>query len=367
MKEIKRIGIFTSGGDCSGLNAVINSVLKIANRKGIEVYGIYNGTDGLFYPDLKYKKLEIKDLQNNFSCMRTGGTILRSKNRDTEEKNTVQKNKESFCKGAKELGLDSIIVVGGDGSAMITSGFVEGTDINVICIPKTIDNDTPITDYSIGFDTARNVTMEAMDRIQTTAYSHDRIMIMEVMGRDAGHLALHTAIAGEACICLVPEIPYSIDSICKKLDEVKKNGLDYALMVVSEGCKMENGKNVVVDKCGVACYTGFANYISVELAKGGYLNRTTILGHVQRGGTPTAYDRIIAAEFAKHAIDILMEGKNQRIVVLKDGKITDVDLFEAVKTGNRPLSKDDILVKTASDLDIYIGENNSINNILIKL
>lgn len=356
MKAIKRIGVFTSGGDCSGLNAVINSVLKIASKKGIEVYGIYNGTDGLFYPNLKYKKLEVKDLQNNFSCMRTGGTILRSKNRDGGQTNTAEKNKEAFIKGAKELGLDSIVVIGGDGSAMITSELVEGTDINIICIPKTIDDDTPITEYSIGFDTARNVTMEAMDRLQTTAYSHDRTMILEVMGRDAGHLALHTAIAGEACVCLIPEIPYTIENICKKLDEVKKNGIDYALVVVSEGCKMANGENVVVDKCGVASYTGFANYISVELAKRGYLNRTTILGHVQRGGTPTAYDRITAAEFAQHAIEILLQGKNQRMVVLKDGKITDVDLFEAVKVGNRPVSKDDNLVKVARDLDIYIGE-----------
>ncbi|HSQ97396.1 MAG TPA: ATP-dependent 6-phosphofructokinase [Rickettsiales bacterium] len=355
MKKIKRIGVFTSGGDCSGLNAAINAILKIASKENIEVYGIYNATDGLFYPNLKYKKLEVKDLQNNFSSMRTGGTILRSKNRDGGETKTTQ-NKEAFRKGVDELGLDSLIVIGGDGSAMITSELVEGTDINIICIPKTIDNDTPITEYSIGFDTARNVTMEAMDRIQTTAYSHDRTMIMEVMGRDAGHLALHTAISGEACVCLVPEIKYNIENVCKKLDEVKKSGIDYALMVVAEGCKTESGENIVIDKCGVACYTGFANYISVELAKRGYLNRTTILGHVQRGGTPTAYDRIIAAEFAYHAINILLEGKNQRMVVLKDGKVTDIGLFDAVKTGNRPLLKDDNLVKTARALGIYIGE-----------
>ncbi len=356
MKKIKRIGVFTSGGDCSGLNAVINSILKIATQKDIEVYGIYNGTDGLFYPNLKYKKLEVKDLQNNFSCMRTGGTILRSKNRDSGITNTAEQNREAFHKGVEELKLDSLIVIGGDGSAMITSELVEGTDINIICIPKTIDNDTPITEYSIGFDTARNVTMEAMDRIQTTAYSHDRTMIMEVMGRDAGHLALHTAIAGEACVCLVPEIRYSIENICKKLDEVKHNGIDYALVVVSEGCRTESGGNIIVDKCGVACYTGFANYISQELSNRGYLNRTTILGHVQRGGTPTAYDRIEAAEFANHAINILLEGKNQRMVILKDGKISDIGLFEAVKTGNRPLSKDDNLVETARALGIYIGE-----------
>lgn len=356
MKEIKRIGVFTSGGDCSGLNAVINSVVKVANRKGIEVYGIYNGTDGLFYPNLKYKKLEMKDLQNNFSCMRTGGTILRSKNRDGGITNTAEKNKEAFIKGVKELGLDSLIVIGGDGSAMIVSELIEGTDINVICIPKTIDNDTPITDYSIGFDTARNVTMEAMDRLQTTAFSHDRIMIMEVMGRDAGHLALHTAIAGEACVCLIPEIPYKLDHVFAKLDEVKKSGIDYALMVVAEGCKNENGENLVVDKCGVECYTGFANYISKKLEEKGYLNRTTILGHTQRGGTPTAYDRIIASEFAYHAIECLLQNKTKRIVVFKDGKIEDVDLYEAVKVGNRPVDKNEYLVKTARALGIYVGD-----------
>ena len=355
MKEIKRIGVFTSGGDCSGLNAIISSVVRTANGKGIEVYGIYDGTDGLFYPNLKYTKLEMKDLQNNFSYMRSGGTFLKSKNRHGGITNTAEKNKEAFKKGVEELKLDSLIVIGGDGSAMIVSELVEGTDINVICIPKTIDNDTPITEYSVGFDTARNVTMEAMDKLQTTAYSHNRTMIMEVMGRDAGHLALNTAIAGEACVCLIPEFSYDIDSVCKKIDQVKKEGIDYALVVVSEGCKMENGKYAVVEKCGVNCYSGFANYISNELEKRGYLNRTTILGHIQRGGTPTAYDRIIASEFGVHAIDILLQGKNKRIVILKDGKVSDVDLYEAVKVGNRPVLEDDFLLKTAKALGIYIG------------
>ena len=356
MKKIKRIGIFTSGGDCSGLNAIISSVVKAASAKGIEVYGIYDGTDGLFYPNIKYKKLENKDLQSEFSCMRTGGTILRSKNRDGGTTNTAKNNKEAFSRGVKELELDSLIVVGGDGSAMITSELVSGTDINIICIPKTIDNDTPLTEYSIGFDTAVNIDMEAMDKLQTTAYSHSRVMIVEVMGRDAGHLALHTAIAGEACVCLIPEIGYSIENICKKLDEVKNSGLDYALMVVAEGVKDENGNSTVVQKCGVECYTGITNYISNKLSERGYLNRTTILGHIQRGGTPTAYDRILASEFAVHAIEILLEGKNKRMIILKDGKITDVDLFEAVKVGNRPVSKNDNLVKTARALGMYIGE-----------
>jgi 6-phosphofructokinase 1 len=357
MKNIKKIGVFTSGGDCSGLNAAINSVVRAADRRGIEVYGIYEATDGLLYPNLKYTKLKLSDLTNNFSCMRTGGTILKSKNRDNKATiDDVEEYKKSFRRGIKELELDSLVVIGGDGSALITSQLIEGTDINVICIPKTIDNDTPMTEYSIGFDTARNVTMEAMDKLQTTAFSHDRIMILEVMGRDAGHLALHTALAGEACVCIIPEIPYDFNNVCKRLDEVKNSGVNYALVVVAEGTKTENGENLTIEKCGVECYTGFANYFSQKLGERGYLNRTAILGHIQRGGTPTAYDRIIASEFGVYAIKILLEGKNNRIVVLKDGRVTDVDLFEAVAVGNRPLYKDDNLVKTAHALGIYVGE-----------
>lgn len=354
-KQLKRIGVFTSGGDCSGLNAVINAVVRSANEKGIEVYGIYNGTKGLFYPNLKYRKLELLDLQSQFSCMRTGGTMLRSINRDGG--GTSVENKESFIRGVKELDLDSLVVIGGDGSAMITSQLVEGTDINVICIPKTIDNDTPVTEYSIGFDTARNVTMEAMDKLQTTAFSHDRVMILEVMGRDAGHLALNTAVAGEASICLIPEIKYSMEGVVKKLEEVKKSGIDYALIVVAEGIKTEEGEIVTVKKSGgVICYTGVANYISEKLQEKGFLNRTTILGHTQRGGTPTAYDRIMASEFGVHAINCLLEGKNNRMVILKEGKVTDIDLFEAVKVGNRPVNKDDQIVTTAKALGIYVGD-----------
>jgi 6-phosphofructokinase 1 len=179
---------------------------------------------------------------------------------------------------------------------------------------------------------------------------------MEVMGRDAGHLALHTAIAGEACVCILPEIPYSFDNVCKKIDSTIKKTLGYALIVVAEGAKTIEGENAVVDKSGVASYTGFSNYISQKLSERGYTNRNSILGHIQRGGTPTAYDRIMAAQFAVHALNILLEGKTKRLVVLKEGKVTDVDLYDAVAVGNRPVSKDDDLLKTAAGIGIYIGE-----------
>ncbi|MDR0423617.1 MAG: ATP-dependent 6-phosphofructokinase [Rickettsiales bacterium] len=356
-EKIKKVGLFTSGGDCSGLNAVISAVVKASELKNIEVYGIYNGTDGLLCSNLKVEPLKSeKLLRSNFTPMRTGGTILKSKNGDINKNNELIDYKDLFKQGATDLGLDSIIVIGGDGSAMIAANLVKDTDINIICIPKTIDNDTPITDYSIGFDTATQITTDAMDKLQTTAYSHDRILILEVMGRDAGHLALSTAIAGDACICLIPEIPYNIDNICKKLDETLKKTLGYALIVVAEGCKTLEGKNAVIDKHGVASYTGFSNYISQKLSEKGYNNRNSILGHIQRGGIPTAYDRIMAARFAAHAVNILLEGKNKRLVVFKDGKIQDVDLFEAVESGNRSVKNTDELVNVARAIGCYIGE-----------
>ncbi|MDR3290040.1 MAG: ATP-dependent 6-phosphofructokinase [Rickettsiales bacterium] len=356
-KQIRKVGIFTSGGDCSGLNAVITAAIKTCEVRGIEVFAIYNGTDGLLYNNLKSEKISSATLlRNNFTPMRTGGTILKSKNRD-KNKNNVENYKDLFREGAAKLGMDSIIVIGGDGSATITADLVKDTDINIICIPKTIDNDTPITDYSIGFDTARTVTMEAMDKLQTTAYSHDRILILEVMGRDAGHLALHTAIAGEACVCLLPEISYNLDNVCKKLDETLEKTMGYALIVVAEGCKTLEGENAIVDKNGIASYTGFSNYICQKLTDKGYNNRNSILGHIQRGGIPTAYDRILAAQFATHAVDLLCDGKDKRLVILKDGKISDVDLYEAVASANRPVKKDDDLVKTARKIGIYVGED----------
>ncbi|MDR2526284.1 MAG: ATP-dependent 6-phosphofructokinase [Rickettsiales bacterium] len=355
-KQLKKIGIFTSGGDCAGLNAVITASIKMCEQKNIEIYGIYNGSDGLLCNNLKYEKLVSGDLlKNNFTPMRTGGTILKSKNRDTS-KNDASNYKELFKKGVEELGLEAIIVVGGDGSAMIIANLVKGSDINIVCIPKTIDNDTPITDYSIGFDTARTITTEAMDRLQTTAYSHDRILILEVMGRDAGHLALHTAIAGEGCVCIIPEIPYNMDGVCKKLDETLTKTNGYALIVVAEGAKTTEGKTITVDKNGVESYTGFSNYLLKKLSERGYNSRGSILGHVQRGGAPTAYDRIFATQCAVCAINCLIDGKNNRMVILKDGKVTDIDLFEAVDAGNRPVDKNDELVKVAREIGIYVGD-----------
>ena len=346
MKKIKRIGICTSGGDCSGLNTVIYAIVRACESKNIETYGIFNGAYGLLYPDLKYIKLTLKDFKTQFSPMRAGGTILKSANADTRKQDNM---KERLQQGIKELKLDSLILIGGDGSAMIVSELIQGTDINLIIIPKTIDNDTPITDYSIGFDTARSICMDALDKIQTTAYSHDRVMILEVMGRNTGHLALHTAIAGGADICLIPELKYDIKNIVNKLEKIKKNGVDHALIVVAEGCKpIENDTDN--DNCG------FGNYLSKKLKQEGISNRATVLGYIQRGGSPTAYDRITASIFAIHALKILLEGKTNRLVILKNGEASNIDLFDAVSSGQRIIEPNNQLLITAKELGIYIGE-----------
>ncbi|MBR2141515.1 MAG: ATP-dependent 6-phosphofructokinase [Rickettsiales bacterium] len=359
VKEIKKIAILTSGGDCAGLNAVMNAVVRRATEKGIEVYGIHDGTFGLIYPNVSYRRLTVKDFQNEFSCIKNAGTILGSVNNMKMENKSYLQYADAFRKGVEELSINSIVVVGGDGSAAIINDFTKGTDINVVLIPKTIDNDTPYTEYSIGFDTARNVCMEMLDMIQTTASSHHRIMVVEVMGRDAGHLALHSAIAASANVCLIPEIPYRYDNVVRKIREIKDQGINYSLVVVSEGCKTENDEIIHVKRSnGMKSYCGFGNYLANKLEGEGndFIVRSTTLGHLQRGGRPSCFDRITAARFGVHAVDIICEGKSRRMVALKDGKIVDVDLEEAVKTGSQFVDKHGDLVDTAKALGIYVGE-----------
>ena len=358
--KIKRIAILTSGGDCAGLNAVINAVVRRATAKGVEVYGIHDGTLGLMYPNLSYRKLTVKDFQNEFYCIKNAGTILGSVNSMKLEQKEYMKYGEAFRKGIKELDIDALVVVGGDGSAIIINDFVEGTSINVVLIPKTIDNDTPYTDYSIGFDTARNITMQMIDMLQTTASSHHRTFIIEVMGRDAGHLALYSALASSADVCLIPEIPYKYENVVKKIIETKQQGLNYCMVVVSESCKTDDNTTKYIERSnGIKNYHGFANYLADKLDKEKnveFVIRPSILGHLQRCGSPTCFDRVTASRFGVCAVDVLCEGKSKRMIALKDGKIIDIDLSEAVKTGSRFVDINGDLVKTAKALGMYVGE-----------
>ncbi|MBO5997815.1 MAG: ATP-dependent 6-phosphofructokinase [Alphaproteobacteria bacterium] len=364
MSMIKRIGVLTSGGDCSGLNSAIWAVTFSAISKGWEVYGIENATDGLIVRPMRYKQLTMTDF--DFPFARLGGTMLGTNNSGnanllrkadgTMEELTNEQILERFSSGVKELGLDALVVIGGDGSMAIVSKYCQKTGVKMVGIPKTIDNDAPATDEAIGFATARNIVMDSLDSLDTTANSHERIMILEVMGRGAGHLALESAIAGMADICLIPEIPYTYEGVVNKLRELRKKGRRHALMVIAEGIKTPEGKFVFSPNGrtfgGVSNY--FVDRLSQEPDK--FNCRSTILGHIQRGGKPVAQDRILASEFAVHAIDLLEKGLTNRVVVSQNGKISDVALEEVLKIANTPVDPKGDMVHVAKGLGMYVGE-----------
>lgn len=358
MTEIKKIGVLTSGGDCAGLNAVIASVVSSAAKYGWEVYGIHNGTDGLTESPLSYEILT----ERNFSDSpwpRLAGSYLGSLNKGVKMESQLAIS-ERFGKGVAALGLDALVVIGGDGSMNIVSNYCRNAGVKMVGIPKTIDNDTPMTQYSIGFNSACQVCVEAIDALWKTARSHQRALILEVMGRDAGHLAMHSAVAGFADVCLVPEIPYSIDGIVKKLKSIKESGRNHAVIVVSEGVHTETGemisgaKNLVGEKIN----GGIGEYLSSALnAKySGFQTRVTKLGHVQRAGDPTAFDRALACAFGARAVELLKAGHTEVMVGIDGDKIETYPLTKVVSSGTTGLSKDSVYVKAAVEMGMYIGE-----------
>jgi 6-phosphofructokinase 1 len=362
---IKRIGVFTSGGDCAGLNAVIKAVVyRAVLHYGWEVYGILDGTEGLALRPLRWRKLGIQDFFTPFA--RLGGTMLGTINKGNPFAWVMPDGKEvdltdSFKKGVEELGLDALVVIGGDGSMRICGNLCRAAGVKMVGIPKTIDKDTPLTDHSVGFSTALDVCTEALDRLQTTAASHHRVMVMEVMGRDAGHLALQSAIAGGADVCIIPEIPYTMEGILKKLRERKAMGADHTLVVVAEGVKTEDGKAVLVAaaKNGENVrYGGIAHYFSEQLNKypDDFSSRYTVLGHVQRGGIPSSWDRIAATAFGVHAVDMLAKGETYRMAAWQHGEVTDVSLEDVGKIGTQKVEKDSVMLQTAIGMDMYVGE-----------
>jgi len=358
MNEIKKIGVLTSGGDCSGLNAVIRGVVNCATEKGWEVYGIKNGTDGLTEKPVRYEKLTVENF-SNAPWMRISGSYLGSLNKGVKHVSMTELTKR-FQEGVKELELDAIVVVGGDGSMDIVSNYCIGAGVKMMGIPKTIDNDTPITEHSVGFATAREVCTTAIDSLDATARSHQRALILEVMGRDAGHLAIESALAGGADVCLVPEIPYKIDNVIKKLKQVKATGRDHSIIVVSEGLAKEDGSHVsnAKNKVGESIYGGIAQYLSAELNSRypEFQTRVTTLGHIQRSGTPTSYDRLTAAVFAARAIELLAEGKSNMMVAWKCGEVKEYPIAEVVKKGTTLLNTKSDVVTAAKALGMYVGE-----------
>ena len=357
----KRIGILTSGGDCAGLNAVIRAVVhRAVSTYGWQVLGIKEGTQGLLQRPVQYQVLDLPQVDGNM--MRLGGTILGTTNRGDPfaypmGDGTTKDRADEIIGGYRELGLDALVAIGGDGSFAILRKLAERGGLKMVGVPKTIDNDLGMTEVSVGYDTAVGVAVEALDRLQPTAASHARVMVLEVMGRDAGHIALAAGIAGGADVVLIPEIPYSIEKIAAKIKQVRATGRNFALVVVSEAVKTADGTGVKkLFQGGEKRYGGIGDYIGEKIAEAtGAETRVTVLGHVQRGSMPSPRDRLVASAFGVHAVDLIAEGKFDRMVAWSNRGVIDVPIEEAIAQ-YACVQLDGALVKTARGLGISLGD-----------
>ncbi len=362
MTEVKKIGILTSGGDCSGLNSVIRDVVFAAEQKGWEVIGIYDATDGLFSRPMRYRELKVADFDFPYAALggtmlgtnNTGNPHIQKKGDGTTEELTDDQLIDRFKDGVQELGISALVVVGGDGSMAIVSKYCKLAGISMIGIPKTIDNDAPGTDMAIGFSTAVGVVTNALDNLTTTATSHNRIMIAEVMGRGAGHLALEAGLAGFADVILIPEVKYSYENVVKKLKDIQKAGKRFGLVVIAEGVKTPEGKHIFA--ANGKTFQGVSQYFVEHLQADGFNVRANVLGHIQRAGVPVPADRLLAARFATQAVELIADGANNRVVAYQDGSVTDMDLNAVLKIANTPVDPDGPLVKTARALGVYVGD-----------
>ena len=361
---IKKIAILTSGGDCAGLNAVLRAVVHRADSLGWEVLGIENGTAGLLETPHRVRRLMPADFDH--FIMRLGGTVLGTTNSRNPFKfpvpgaaggaGVVDRSGEVIA-ALKDLKVDAVIGIGGDGSFEILSKLAAKGGINFVGIPKTIDNDLMMTDLSVGFDTAVALATEALDRLQPTAASHDRVMILEVMGRDAGHIALYAGIAGGADVILIPEIAYSIEGIARKIAAVKAQGRNFALVIVSEAVKSPDGEKLqVVYHGGEKRYGGIGDALGPMIAQAtGSETRVTVLGHVQRGASPTYNDRLLAQALGVKAVDMVKAGEFGQMVAWQKMRAVGVPIADAIKQC-RTVDVNGEMVHTARSLGISFGD-----------
>jgi len=358
---MKKIAILTGGGDCPGLNAVIRGIVKTAKKKyNLEVIGYKDGYRGLV--ENWQVPLEVEDV---VGIIEKGGTILGSSNRDnpfayrkTKESKPVDMS-EQCIKNLKAAGVDCLFVIGGDGT--LTSGRdFSRMGFPVIGVPKTIDNDLNSTDITFGFNTAVTTATEAIDKLRTTAESHHRVMVVEIMGRYAGWLALEAGIAGAATAILIPEIPYDIDKLCEVIKERSDNGKSFSIIAVSEGAKPKGGE-LTVSK--VLNYSpdairlgGIANKLADQIEeKIGVETRAVTLGHIQRGGQTSPYDRVLSTRYGVKAMELAMQGIFGKMVALKGNEVSYVTLEEAVgQLKNVPVNSE--LIQAARAIGISFGD-----------
>ena len=380
---LKKVAILANGGDVSGFNAVIRAIIKTAEHNNVECYGFIDGYNGLLKNN--YVRLSTANDQSASGILPKGGSIIGSStNANVFNYKVVGENGEVEYKDLSDVcvenikkdGFDCIFTLGGDGTQKSARDF-STKGVNVIGVPKTIDNDVACTDITFGYNTAVSVAAEALDRLHTTGETHHRIMVLEVMGRYAGWIALESAIAGGADVALLPEIPYDIDKVVEKIQARQKAGKNFSVVVVSEGAfpkggsisvkdTREGGKGVINIQLG-----GAGDIVAKELERRtGLISRNTTLGYLQRGGTPTSTDRILSTKYGAKAMELALEGKFNVLTVLKDGKLDYVSLEDvvgnnkvigAVEGGTedsnmKVVKMDDDLIKTARDIGICLGD-----------
>lgn len=377
---LKKVGILINGGDAPGLNAVIRAIVRTAEKNNVECYGFIDGFNGLLHNN--YVRLDHNEITSGI--LHRGGAIIGSSlnanvfnYKVIENGETVYKDLSENCvQNLKKDEIDCLFTLGGDSTQKSARDFsLRG--INVIGVPKTIDNDVACTDVTFGFNTAVSVATDALDRLHTTAETHNRIMVLEVMGRYAGWITLEAAIAGGADVALLPEIPYDIDKVAEKIKNRQKIGKNFSVVVVSEGAFPKGGsmsvKNTREGGSGVINVQlgGAGDIVAKELEKRtGLIARNTTLGYMQRGGTPSSTDRILSTKYGAKAMELALEGKFNVLTILKNGKLDYVSLEDVVgnnkkigaveggtEDSNMKLVRlDDDLVKTARDIGICLGD-----------
>ncbi|HWR38774.1 MAG TPA: ATP-dependent 6-phosphofructokinase [Patescibacteria group bacterium] len=361
-KKVSRVGVLTGGGDCPGLNAVIRGVVKTALGQGIQVWGIQNGFGGL----VENQIIEMTD-RTVSGILPRGGTILGTTNRDNPFHYPVEKNGETVYEdrsgqaidNIRKLGVEALVVIGGDGSLAIAD-MINEAGLPVVAVPKTIDNDIPATERTFGFDTAVMVATEALDRLHTTAESHHRVMVLEVMGRYAGWIALHAGIAGGAHVILLPELPYKMEGVVRAIEQRAQTGRHFSIIVISEGAFPLGGEisvgRIVEGSHEKIRLGGAGEKLTREIEQmTGIESRCTVLGHLQRGGTPTAYDRILSTRYGVEAAQCVIEGQFGCMVALQKNNIIRIPIkYVAGKTNNVPVDHE--LVLAARAIGVSFGD-----------
>jgi ATP-dependent phosphofructokinase / diphosphate-dependent phosphofructokinase len=358
-QSIQTIGIANGGGDCPGLNAVIRGAVRSAIfGHSWRVIGINDGFDGLIWPE-RTVPLTVESIAG---ILPRGGTILGTTNRGNPFHYKVDEGGNKIehdyslrcCENARKLGIDAVIAIGGDGTLTIARDLCR-LGIPIVVVPKTIDNDLSATEVTFGFDTALHVATDAIDRLHTTAESHGRVMVIEVMGRDAGWIALHSGIAGGADVILIPEIPFTIETVCERLRERAATGKKFSLVVVAEGVKLPQPEFVEkrfppprAGQVGIVIGDAIHAHLKQDV-------RVTVLGHIQRGGSPSPFDRILATRFGVEAVELVARGDFGRMVCLRAGEIESVTFDEAVGEV-RLVDPKGSMVRTARAVGITFGD-----------